>query len=81
MIGIIGGNGVAATNYHDIVTMGICNAKNSIRLSQNSPEHPSNLFPQVISHLKSKSCDAIVAGCTDIRNVFFPNTLFGGDIF
>ena len=56
-----------------LVTKGICNAKNSIRFSdkENKPEHPYNCFDTVCKYLLNEECvDCIVAGCTDICNVF-----------
>lgn len=60
-------------DYQKMVTQGISNAKNSKRyLPKNNVESPSYLFSEVIKHLKEKDVDCIVAGCTDIRNVFYP---------
>lgn len=70
------------TKFQIMVTKGICNAKNSKRfLDKNNEEHPYYLFSKVISHLKEKGVDCILAGCTDIRNVFSPtdNQLGGVD--
>ena len=54
-----------------LVTLGICNAKNRIRFDEESLEHPKKLFCEVCNHLESSyGVDCIVAGCTDIRNVF-----------
>lgn len=59
--------------YQKLVTQGICNAKNSKRfLPKNNKENPFSLFSDVLEHLKEKGADCIVAGCTDIRNVFYP---------
>lgn len=55
------------------VTMGICGAKNKIRFEdpRTTDEHPFNCFTKVCNHLTDeKGVDAIVAGCTDICNVF-----------
>jgi len=60
--------------YQKIVTQGICNAKNKKRfLPLNNNEHPFTLFSEVVNHLIVKGVDCIVAGCTDIRNVYFPS--------
>lgn len=59
--------------YQELVTKGICNAKNSIRFNDCSKteDHPVNCFNKVCKHLiLDKDVDCIVAGCTDIRNVF-----------
>ncbi len=59
------------------VTLGICNAKNKIRFEnrETTSEHPWNCFEHVCEHLKAtKGVDCIVAGCTDIRNVYFPDS-------
>ena len=59
--------------YQAKVTAGICNAKNSKRyLPQNNPEHPHSLFSEVCDHLARNEVDCILAGCTDILNVFDP---------
>lgn len=58
-------------------TKGICNAKSKIRFSDPSVEnqHPYNCFNTVYFHLKEeKHVDCVVAGCTDICNVFTPPT-------
>ena len=55
------------------VTMGICNAKNNIRFDNPAitPNHPYNCIQRVCDHLiNDYSVDAIVAGCTDIRNIY-----------
>lgn len=60
--------------YQRKVTQGICNAKNSKRYQPaDNPEHPQTLFSEVILHLREKGADCIVAGCTDIRNVYYPS--------
>ena len=75
---INGGNKRLEVFYPDaehqrMVTLGICNAKNSKRfLDANNIEHPYYLFSKVVSHLKDSGADCILAGCTDIRNVFYP---------
>lgn len=60
--------------YQKMVTLGICNAKNKIRFEADNPEHPQKVFIKVCQHLiNEKKVNCIVAGCTDIRNVFRPN--------
>ncbi len=59
--------------HQSLVTLGICNAKNSIRFDEKNANHPCNCFSKVLLHLiKEEHVDCVVAGCTDIRNVFFP---------
>ncbi len=66
--------------HQRMVTLGICNAKNSKRfLEKYNVEHPCFLFSKVVSHLKDKGADCILAGCTDIRNVFYPTEDVLGD--
>lgn len=62
------------SEFQKIVTKGICNSKNNIRFSDPAivPEHPYNCFKKVCEHLIKKQVDCIVAGCTDICNVFTP---------
>lgn len=56
------------------VTLGICNSKNVKRYNDiDDFEQPAFLFGEVVDHLKNKGCDCVVAGCTDIRNVFYLN--------
>ena len=63
------------------MTKGICNAKNSKRfLDKEDEEHPYYLFSKVVENLKSKGVDCIVAGCTDIRNVFTPTEDMLGNV-
>lgn len=60
--------------YQEKVTAGICNAKNIKRyLPQDDLEHPFSLFSEVSRHLISNGVDCILAGCTDILNVYDPN--------
>ena len=55
-----------------IVTKGICNSKNMKRfLPITHEEHPHYCFNKVCDWFEKQDCDTIVAGCTDIRNVFF----------
>lgn len=59
--------------YQKLVTKGICNAKDKIRFADPAAEalHPTNCFAKVCRHLEQeKGVDTIVAGCTDICNVF-----------
>lgn len=61
--------------YQKLVTLGICNAKNKIRFEDEDivEEHPYNCFLNVCHHLIfDQNVDGIVAGCTDISNVFYP---------
>lgn len=60
--------------YQKLVTLGICNSKNSIRFesAETTENHPYNCFTRVCTHLiNDKKVDCIVAGCTDIRNVYW----------
>lgn len=60
--------------YQKLVTLGICNAKNKIRFEDPKvfSDHPSNCLLKVCNHLiEVKKVDCIVAGCTDLRNVFY----------
>lgn len=62
--------------YQQLVTTGICNAKNSVRFKnpEFEPFHPHNCFGKVCQHLyEDKKVDCIVGGCTDISNVFTPS--------
>lgn len=66
--------------FQKLVTLGICNAKNKIRFEDKSMtnDHPYNCIQKVCNHLKvAKNVDSIVAGCTDIRNVY-DKSLWGG---
>lgn len=59
--------------FQKLVTLGICNAKNRIRFEDPSDaiEHPYNCIDKVCNHLiEEKKVDGIVAGCTDLRNVY-----------
>lgn len=56
-----------------LVTKGICNAKNMNRyLPVTNAENPSHCFSTVCDWFEAQGCDTIIAGCTDIRKVFFP---------
>lgn len=55
-----------------LVTLGICNAKNSKRSNPEGEEYPEKLFTKVCNSLLEQGVDCIVGGCTDINAVFFP---------
>jgi len=55
-----------------LVTLGICNAKNTKRYNPASEEYPERLFSKVCDHLVEQGVDCIVGGCTDINAVFCP---------
>ena len=57
-----------------LVTLGICNAKNTKRNNPNNEEYPETLFSKVCDGLVEQGVDCIVAGCTDINNVFMRNS-------
>ena len=60
-----------------IVTKGICNAKNTKRfLPITDEDNPHYCFDKVCKWFEEQGCDTIVAGCTDIRNVFFRDSQF-----
>lgn len=62
--------------YQQLVTEGICHAKDKVRFADpaTEPLHPANCFERVCRHLEQeKGVDTIVAGCTDICNVFGAN--------
>lgn len=57
-----------------LVTKGICNAKNKNRyLDVSDKEHPSNYFFPVCQEFMEMGADCVIAGCTDISNVFAPS--------
>lgn len=57
-----------------LVTRGICNAKNNYRHTSSSiDEQPIGCFDKVVNELKREGCDGIIAGCTDINNVYTYN--------
>lgn len=57
--------------YQKLVTKGICNAKNAERYADpTDSNNPVNCFLTVVSHLLERKADCIIAGCTDINNVF-----------
>lgn len=55
-----------------LVTLGICNAKNTKRNDPNKEEYPEKLFSKVCDSLVEQGVDCIVGGCTDINAVFWP---------
>lgn len=55
-----------------LVTLGICNAKNTKRNDPNTEEYPEKLFSKVCDGLVEQGVDCIVGGCTDINAVFWP---------
>lgn len=55
-----------------LVTLGICNSKNSKRNDPASDEYPEKLFSKVCDWLVGHGVDCIVGGCTDISAVFCP---------
>lgn len=57
-----------------LVTLGICNAKNTKRFNQASEEFPEKLFAKVCDWFLNQDVDCIVGGCTDINAVFCPIT-------
>lgn len=59
-------------NMQKLVTLGICNAKNTKRYDLSSEEYPRRLFSKVCDHLVEQGVDCIVGGCTDINAVFCP---------
>ncbi len=56
-----------------MVTLGICNAKNSKRNESNGEEYPAMLFTQLCDWFIEQRVDCIVGGCTDISAVFSKN--------
>lgn len=55
-----------------LVTLGICNAKNSKRDNPDSDEYPAKLYTKVCDWFIEQGVDCIVGGCTDISAVFCP---------
>ena len=55
-----------------LVTMGICNAKNTKRNDPSSDEYPEKLYSNVCDWFVKQDVDCIVGGCTDISAVFCP---------
>lgn len=59
------------SEHQKLVTQGICNAKNDKRYSTtDNPENPKACFSNVFESLKAAGVECIVAGCTDINNVY-----------
>lgn len=57
--------------YQVLVTRGICNAKNTERYTAVSDtNNPAYCFAEVTKSLIREGVDCIIAGCTDINNVF-----------
>lgn len=56
-----------------LVTLGICNAKNTKRYAPECEEYPEKLFSKVCDCFVEQGVDCIVGGCTDINAVFCPN--------
>ena len=69
--------------HQKLVTLGICNAKNSKRYECSHKEHPAHLFSIVcnwfIDTYNLTEHDCIVGGCTDICNCFCPSNYNGID--
>lgn len=61
------------------VTKAICGSKNKVRFEDerlNVENHPFNLMVDVCEHLQqSMGVDCIIAGCTDLNNIFQPEKL------
>lgn len=67
--------------YQKLVTRGICNAKNTQRYTDiSNHENPAHCFTEVVKYFKARGVDGIIAGCTDINNVFPVPTEILGDI-
>lgn len=64
-----------------LVTLGICNAKNTNRFDPSSEAYPEKLFSKVCDYLISKGVDCIVGGCTDINAVFCPKGRYEGVLY
>ena len=56
-----------------LVTLGICNAKNTKRNNPAGEEYPEKLYTQVCDWFMQQNIDCIVGGCTDISAVFCPD--------
>lgn len=69
--------------YQKLVTRGICNAKNSERYKDVSdPNNPIYCFSEATMHLVERGVDCVIAGCTDINNVFDkPTSLLNGTAY
>lgn len=55
-----------------LVTLGICNAKNSKRNNPEGEDYPEKLYTRVCDWFIEQGVDCIVGGCTDISAVFSP---------
>lgn len=55
-----------------LVTLGICNAKNTKRFDPMGKEYPEKLYTKVCDWFVEQGVDCIVGGCTDISAVFSP---------
>ncbi len=67
-------------NEQALVTMGICNSKNSARyLDATNDKNPTFIYERVCDSIIANhpDCDGIIGGCTDISNVFSPETWRG----
>lgn len=60
-----------------LVTLGICNAKNSKRNNPEGDEYPEKLYSRICDWFVEQGVDCIVGGCTDISAVFSPKQLNG----
>lgn len=60
-----------------LVTLGICNAKNTRRYDDTSDDNPKALFSKVCDCFIEQDVDCIVGGCTDISAVFCPGSWSG----
>ena len=56
-----------------LVTLGICNAKNSKRNNPDGEDYPKKLYTKVCDWFIDQEVDCIVGGCTDISAVFNPD--------
>lgn len=57
-----------------LVTLGICNAKNTKRDDPADEEYPEKLYAKVCDWFIEQNVDCIVGGCTDISAVFSPDS-------
>lgn len=60
-----------------LVTLGICNAKNTKREDPSGNEYPEKLYMKVCDWFLDQNVDCIVGGCTDISVVFSPDNWKG----
>lgn len=61
-----------------MVTLGICNAKNSKRFKPDAEDYPEKVYAKVCDWFLQQGVDCIVGGCTDISNVYSPEAVGGG---